>query len=217
MEEWIKDGIVEPGSSEFASAVVVTKRKDGTPRVCIDYRRINQVIEKDKYPIPLIEDQIYALKDSKVFSTFDLRNGFFHVGVEQESRKYTSFVTQEGQFICLKAPFGLCNSLPVFQRFINYIFRPLVNRGIVLVYFDDIVVLAKDLEEALENLRITLELASHYGLEIIKKKCQILKEKIEYLGQVVTEGKIYPSPDKVLAVVNFPVPRSVKDVQSFLG
>lgn len=131
VDEWIKDGVVEPSSSEFASPVVVTKKKDGTPRVCIDYRRINRVIERDKYPIPLIEDQIDALKDSRIFSTLDLRNGFFHVSVNEESRKYTSFVTHKGQFVFLRTPFGLCISPSIFQRFINCVFRPLDNKGIV--------------------------------------------------------------------------------------
>ena len=160
VDEWVKSGIVQPYSSKFASTVVVTKIKDGTPRVCIDYRRINQVIVNNKYPIPLIEDQIDTLKCSKIFNTLDLRNGFVHVSVDQESCKFTSFVTHEGQYVFLKAPFRLCNLPSVFQRFINYIFRSLVNQGIVLFYFDDIVILAKDVEEALGNLRITLKDAS---------------------------------------------------------
>lgn len=122
VQKWIEDGIVEPCSSEYASPVVVVKKKDGSPRVCIDYRPLNRIIERDRHPLPLIEDQIDKLKDARIFSTIDLKNGFFHVDMDKESRKYTAFVTHEGQYQFLKAPFGLSNSPPVFQRFINYIF-----------------------------------------------------------------------------------------------
>lgn len=132
VNDWMNEGIVEPCSSEYASPVVVVKKKDGSPRLCVDYRRLNKEIVKDKYPLPLIEEQIDKLAEARVFSTIDLRNGFFHVDVEERSRKYTAFVTQRGQYQFLKVPFGLCNSPPVFQRFINHIFRPLINEGILL-------------------------------------------------------------------------------------
>lgn len=217
VEVWEEAKIIKAINCGYASPIVLTKKKDGTYRVCVDYRRINKVIIKDKYPIPLIEDLIDALKESKIFSTLDLKNGFFHVSVSEESQKYTSFVTHKGQYAFLKAPFGLCVSPAVFQRFINCIFRPLINKGIVCVYFDDIILLAKTDQEAIENLKTVLTVASDYGLEINKKKCHLLKKRIEYLGQVIEDGKIYPSPGKILAVTNFPKPKSIKDVQSFIG
>lgn len=132
------------------------------------------MIEKDKYPLPLIEDLIDKLRNVTMYSTIDLKNGFFHVDVEPESRKYTAFVTHNGQFHFLKAPFGLCNSPPVFQRFINQIFRPLVKEGIVLVYLDDVIILATSEREAIERLELVLQLASDYGLSLNKKKCQFM-------------------------------------------
>lgn len=93
MNEWLSAGIVEPCSSEYASPVVVVKKKDGSPRLCVDYRKLNKIMVKDKYPLPIIEDQIDRLAEARVFSTINLRNGFFHVDVDVKSRKYTAFVT----------------------------------------------------------------------------------------------------------------------------
>lgn len=217
IEEWIKEGIVEPCSSEYASPVVVVRKKDGSPRVCIDYRPLNRIIERDRHPLPLIEDQIDKLKDARVFSTLDLKNGFFHVEVDEESRKYTAFVTHEGQYQFLRAPFGLSNSPPVFQRYINQIFRPLVNTGIMTLYLDDVIILATDFEQAINRLEAVLVVASEYGLELNIKKCKFMRTRIEFLGQIIKSGTVFPSPEKVQAVMRFPELTTIKQVQSFLG
>jgi len=135
------------------------------------------VMVKDKYPLPIIEDQIDRLAEARMFSTIDLRNGFFHVNVEMKSRKYTAFVTHQGQYQFLKVPFGLCNSPPVFQRFINHVFRPLVNDGILLIYMDDLIIVAPT--EGIKRLRRVLQVANDYGLDINKSKCQLLQYRIE--------------------------------------
>lgn len=217
VNDWIDEGIVEPCSSEYASPVVVVKKKDGSPRLCVDYRKINRVMVKDKYPLPNIEEQLDRLAETRIFSTIDLRNGFFHVDVDVHSRKYTAFVTNQGQYWFLKVPFGLCNSPSVFQRFINHIFRPLVNDGILLIYLDDLIIIAPNVEEGINRLQRVLQVASNYGLDINKNKCQLLQSRIEYLGHIIENGKIHPSPNKIQAVLNFPEPHVLKDVQSFLG
>jgi len=215
VEQWIKEGIVEPCSSEYSSQVVVVRKKDGTPRVCIDYRAINRMIIKDCYPL-LIEDILDRLQDSCVFSSLDLKNGFFHVPANENSRKYTAFVTHSGQYQFLKVPFGLCNSPAVFQRFINEIFSNMTVKGIALPYIDDLVIPANNVEEAIV-LKMVLKRAEEYGLEINKKKCQLLKRCIEFLGHIIEDGKIYLSPEKTKAVLKFPEPKTIKQVQSFLG
>ncbi|GBM06208.1 Retrovirus-related Pol polyprotein from transposon 297, partial [Araneus ventricosus] len=215
--EWLEQGIVEPCSSEYSSPVVIVRKKDGTPRVCIDYRRLNKVVVKDRFPLPLIEDILDRLQGSRVFSTIDLKNAFFHVDVNKDSRKYTSFVTHEGQYQFLKVPFGLCNSPAVFQRYINTIFRPLINDGIVLPYLDDIIILSSSFEEGIERVERVLSIASEYGLEINFNKSHFLKKRIEFLGHVVEDGKIFPSTLKTKAVLNFPEPANLKQIHSFLG
>lgn len=157
------------------------------------------------------------LQRAKIFSTIDLKNGFFHTQIEKESIKYIAFVVPNGHYEFLRVPFGLCNSPPVFQRFINYIFRELIALGIILIYIDDLVILASTLTEAFENLKKVLSVACEYGLNINWKKCAFLQDKIEYLGHIVKDGGIQPSPEKIQAVKNYKKPTCAKDVQSFLG
>ncbi|GFX57451.1 retrovirus-related Pol polyprotein from transposon 412 [Trichonephila clavipes] len=172
VDEWVKNGIVEPCSSPYASQVVVVKKKDGKSRVCIDYRRLNRKLIKDNYPLPLIDDILDCLQNAKIFTTLDLKNGFFHVAVNERSRKYTSVFTHNGQYQFRRMPFGLSTCPSTFMRNINAIFRHLISKSIVLSYMDDVVIPAANESQALEYLKIVLQVACDYGLEINFEKCQ---------------------------------------------
>ncbi|GFX96525.1 retrovirus-related Pol polyprotein from transposon 17.6 [Trichonephila clavipes] len=217
IEEWLNEGIIRPSSSEYASPIVMVKKKDGSSRMCIDYRKLNQKLMKDKFALPLIEDVLDTLQEAKVYSTLDLRNGFFHVDVDEDCRKYTSFIVPDGQFEFNKVPFGLSTSPGVFQRYVSSIFRDLTWKGIVISYLDDLVIPAKNEQEGLEKLKIIFEVAKKCGLEIKFKKCQFLKKKIEFLGHIVESETIKPSPTNTLAVRKFPEPTTIKQVQGLLG
>lgn len=145
---------------------------------------LNKKIIKDRYPLPLIEDQLDQLQDAKVFSIIDLKNGFFHVRMDEASIRYTSFIVPDGQYEFLRVPFGLCNSPSVFQRFINAIFRDLVKQKIVLVYMDDLIVLSANEDDGLKNLEIVLDTASQAGLTINWKKCCFLRRTVESLDML---------------------------------
>lgn len=212
VKKWIDDGIVIPYTSDYASPVVVVKKKNGSPRVCIDYRSINKKMIKDRYPVLLIEDKLDDLQKTKVFSTLDLKNGFFHVKVNEDSQKYLSFVTHSGQYTFLRAPFGCSNSPRVFQRYINDVFRELISKDIVRLYMDDIVVLSENYDGAIEHLKLVLNYACKAGLEINWSKCQLLQTKIEYLVHVIEIGTVKPSVDRSRAVQNFRVPKNIKKV-----
>ncbi|GFX68870.1 retrovirus-related Pol polyprotein from transposon 297 [Trichonephila clavipes] len=125
----------------------MVKKKDGSSRMCIDYRKLNQKLVKDKFPLPIIEDVLDTLQEAKVYSTLDLCNGFFHVDVDEDCRKYTSFIVPDGQFEFNKVPFGLSTSPGVFQRYVSSIFRDLTRKGIVISYLDDLVIPAKNEQE----------------------------------------------------------------------
>ncbi|GFV46718.1 hypothetical protein TNCV_1881771 [Trichonephila clavipes] len=174
VDEWVKNGIVEPCSSPYASQVVVVKKKDGKSRVCIDYRRLNRKLIKDNYPLPLIDDILDCLQNAKIFTTLDLKNGFFHVAVNERSSKFTRFVTHNGQYQFRRMPFGLSTCPSNFMRYINAIFRHLISKSIVLPYMDDVVIPAANESEALEYLKIVLQ-------DLVSKDFYIprLKDKVE--------------------------------------
>ncbi|XP_037929192.1 uncharacterized protein LOC119663653 [Teleopsis dalmanni] len=217
VEQWLKSGVIERSESEFSSPVVLIKKRDGTPRLCIDFRRINKVLVKDRFPLPLIEDQLDRLQSGKVFSTIDLKNGFFHVPVAELCRKYTSFVTHNGQYQFCRVPFGLSNSPGVFQRHINAIFRELTNEGIALPYVDDIIIPAANEEQAVQNLKVVLQRCADFGLELNFKKCKFLMRKVEFLGHTIQDQKISPSEVKVEALRKYKLPQTLKQLESFLG
>ncbi|KAL0881567.1 hypothetical protein ABMA27_001398 [Loxostege sticticalis] len=219
IDEWLAKGVIRPSYSDYASPLVLVKKKDGSTRVCVDYRKINQKMIKDEYPLPVIEDHIDKLSKVAVFSTLDLKNAFFHLPIEEESIKYTSFVTSdpEGQWEFLRAPFGLSICPKFFTRFINMIFSDLIKRGILLIFIDDLIILSKDKSEGISRLQEVLKVASEYGLEINWKKCQILQTSVEYLGHIISKGTVKPSTEKIKAVKTYPVPRSLKEVHSFIG
>lgn len=146
--------------------------------------------------MPLIDEQIDALSGHEVFSVIDLKNGFFHVPMATESVKYTSFVTPQGQYEFLRTPFGLSVSPTSFLRFVHKVFRELVTKGVVVTYMDDVIIPAKDYEEALTKLSQVLEVAAENGLNMNWKKCKFLQEEVEFLGHIVTKGRIKRHPIK---------------------
>ncbi|GFX48111.1 retrovirus-related Pol polyprotein from transposon 297 [Trichonephila clavipes] len=180
IDEWLEQGIIRESCSDFSSPVVVCKKKDGTMRLCIDYRKLNKKLVKDRYPLPIIEEVLDKLGNGKIFTTLDLKNVFFHVDVDEASRKYTAFVTETGQYEFLKVPFGLSISSNYFQRYINYVFRELLRDGTLNIYLDDIIIPATDEKEACKKLARVLETASRYGIELNLKKCQFLQGKINF-------------------------------------
>lgn len=217
VEEWLTKGIVRPSTSDFASRVVVVKKKDGSNRVCVDYRKQNSMILKDGFPIPLMDEVLQKLQGATCFSVMDLENGFFHVPIEEASKKYTAFVTKKGLYEFNRAPFGLCNSPAVFVRFVSYVFLSLVNEGVLETYMDDLIVYAKTEEECFLKTKRVLMMAAAHGLAVKWKKCKFLQSSVCFLGHFVKDGKISPSPEKINAVTKFSVPKNVKAVQAFLG
>lgn len=215
--KWLDKGIIKPSKSDFAAPVVLADKKDGSRRLCIDYRRLNKKVIKERFPLPIIEDQIDKLKEAKTFTSLDLKNGFLHVKVHKDSQKYTSFVTPQGQYEFQRMPFGLCTAPSVFQRFINDIFSDLITDGTLLVYLDDLIIPSITEEEGISKLEKVLKRGEEFGLEFNWKKCHFLKKEIQYLGYIICDNEVRPSPEKIKAVANFKKPNNVKAVQSFLG
>lgn len=217
VQDWMVEGIIRNSVSEYASPVVLVSKKDGKHRLCCDYRQLNLKIVRDNFPTALIDDVLHKLQKGNVFTTLDLCNGFFHVPVSKESRKFTSFVTQSGQYEFNFVPFGISNSPAVFMRYIFAVLRPLIEDGTLILYMDDLIIPSIDEKEGLEKLQRVLSLARISGLKIKWAKCQFLMRKVQFLGYIIENSTIKPSKEKTLAVENFPVPGNRKMLQRYLG
>lgn len=217
IQVWLESDVIQPSYSDYAANVLFVPKKDNTKRLCIDYRKLNLKIFKDKFPIPNMEDALDTLQKGNIFTTLDMENGFFHVKINERSRKYTAFSTPDGHYEFKRVPFGLCNSPSIFCRFVNVIFKDLINKKIIITYMDDIMIIARNYHEAMERLRIVLRRAEEYNLKIKWKKCTFLQNSIEFLGQEIRDGFIRSSENKTKDVFKYPPPTNVKQIERFLG
>lgn len=208
--------IIEKSDSMYSSPIVLVKNKDRS-RMCVDYRDLNKITERDNYPLPLIDDQIDCLRDKKYFSRLDLKDAFHHVVIEQESVKYTSFVTPVGQFQYRKMPFGLKNSPSMFMRFVNTAFKRLLEERKVVIYVDDILVATETVEENINILKEVYDVLVQNVLELKIQKCSFVKTEITYLGYDVSENGIKPCKENINSILSFPLPTNYKMLHSFIG
>lgn len=213
----LKEDIIRPSDSPYASPIVLVHKKNGELRLCVDYRELNKITIKDNFPTPLIDDHLDRLRDKQYFTCLDLRNGFHHVRVAEPSIKLTAFITPLGQFEYLRMPFGLTNAPRVFQRFIYGIFSDLIHQDKILLYIDDILIATKEIDEHLEILKEVLSRAAQYHLDFRFDKCLILLQKINYLGYTIDKNGICPNAENVDAIIKYPLPRNVHEVHRFVG
>lgn len=217
IEDLLNKNIIRKSTSEYSSPIVLVSRKPSGLRMCVDYRELNKITTRDNFPLPLIDDQIDKLRDKYYFTHLDLKDAFHHVTISAESVKYTSFVTHSGQYEYLKAPFGLKNCPANFSRYINLIFRDLIDQGKVSIYIDDILIATDTLEENIKILGDVFKLLVENKLELKLSKCSFFKNEIQFLGYVISKNGVKPCQTNIEAVSKFPIPRNFKDVQSFLG
>lgn len=188
-------GILRASNSSCSSPVVLVRQKNGEYRLCIDYRALNKITVKYPYPLPRMEDQIDQLGKKKWFTSLDLKDGFHHMWLDEETIPLTSFVTCEGQYEFLKLPFGTVNGPAHFARYIFLIFQSLIEEGKLLVYLDDLLIATVDLKEHFEILKQVIDIMKIRGLELNFQKCQFLKKEIEYLGYLIDGNGIRPSKE----------------------
>ena len=208
-------GMVVDSKSPWCSPVRTVRKKDGTVRLCIDYRKLNAVTIKDAYPVPVIEEIFPKLANAKIFSTIDLKNGYYQVKIEPSSCKYTAFATSFGFYEFKVLPMGLTNAVATFQRLMNKVLKEYIDKFCV-VYLDDIIVYSANEQEHLEHLRIIAECLRQHNLKISMKKCKFF-QKIEYLSHIIEDGMLKPNPAKIAALTEVRPPTNVKEIQSFLG
>ena len=210
-----KDGIIERSASEWAAPIVLVKKKDGTIRMCVDYRRLNSLSHVDAYPMPRVDDLIDRLGDAKYISTFDLSRGYWQVPVRESDQPKTAFTTPYGLFQFRVMPFGLQGAPATFQRMMDIL---LADAGeFAAAYLDDVVIHSANWDDHLRHVREVLQRLERAGLTIKPKKCQFAMSQCTYLGHVVGNGEVRPEMSKVRAVESFPTPKTKKQVRAFLG
>ncbi|KAL0811097.1 hypothetical protein ABMA28_010365 [Loxostege sticticalis] len=221
VREIIKDlldkGIIRESESEFSSPILLVKKKDGSDRMCVDFRALNANTVKDRYPLPLIDDHIDRLGKAKFFTSLDMATGFHQIPMDSDSVHCTGFVTPEGHYEYLKMPYGLANAPVVYQRIISDTLRPFIESGRALVYVDDVLIPSQTKSEGLQTLREVLQTLSTAGFSINLKKCCFLATEVEYLGRIISNGQVRPSAHKIDALVKARIPTNVKEVRQFLG
>lgn len=216
IEELIQGGIIRDSGSAYASPALLVNKKDGEKRLCIDYRALNRITVKDKYPMPRIEDLIDRLKGYTYFTSLDLKCGYYQIKMEDASIHKTAFTTEDGHYEFLRLPFGLVNAPSYFQQMINKILGNL-RFDRVISYLDDLLLLGATIDENIELLEIVLKKFREHGLTLNLKKCHFLKTEIEFLGYKISKDSIKPSDNKIEAVKKFPTPKTVHQVRQFLG
>ena len=214
--EMLELGVIEPANGPWSSPVVLVKKKDGSVRFCVDYRRLNDVTVKDVYPLPRIDDVLDRLGGAKFFTTLDLYKGYWQVPMAEADRSKTAFVTPDGLFQFKRMSFGLCNAPASFQRMMDTILGPLKWK-ICLVYMDDILIYSESFTEHLERLALVLQAVQRAGLLLQIRKCLFASDRTKYLGHVISGEGIAPDPAKVESIVKFPAPRNLKELRRFLG
>ena len=216
LQELLDKGFIRPSVSPWGAPVLFVKKKDGTLRMCIDYRQINKVTVKNKYPLPRIEDLFDQLRGASVFSKIDLRSGYYQLRVKEVDVPKTAFRTRYGHFEFLVMPFGLTNAPAAFMNLMNRVFRPYLDQFVV-VFIDDILVYSKDAQEHENHLRIVLQTLRKNQLFAKLSKCDFWLKEVSFLGHIVSAEGIRVDPVKIEAIVNWKLPRNVTEVRSFLG
>lgn len=213
-----RQGIIEPSTSPWSSQIVMVKKKDpGQWRFCLDYRLVNSLTIKDSYPLPRIDDSLNALRDSTWYTVADLQSGFFQCAIDPIDREKTAFsLPGEGLWQFRVLPMGMANSPATFERLMERVMAGL-DHSILLIYLDDLIIHGKTFSDHMDHLEAVLLRLIKAGLKISPKKCQLLQLMVKFLGHIVSGNGLSPCPDKISAVMDWPCPRTVTQIRSFLG
>ncbi|XP_076237485.1 uncharacterized protein LOC143181127 [Calliopsis andreniformis] len=214
--ELLDNDIIRESRSPFTSPIILVKKKNGEDRMCVDYRALNRITKKDRFPLPLIDDQLDCLGGAKYFTTLDMASGFYQIPIAECSIEKTAFVTPDGHYEFKRMPFGLSNAPAVFQRSINAALKNLRNKT-CLIYVDDILIPSMTIEEGFKRLEGVLIALDEAGFSLNLKKCSFFKTQIEYLGREISSDGIRPGTGKVNALLEAPAPTNVKQVRQIMG
>ena len=208
-------GIVVPSDSPWTSPIVPVKKKDGSIRLCIDYRKLNEVTEEDRYQMPRVDDLIERIGSALFITTIDLTKGYYQVPLAKPDQKKTAFISPQGKFEFTRMPFGLKGAPTTFQRIMDSILSK--HFKYASAYLDDIVIFSHSWTQHLDHIRKVFKTLEEAGLKAKPSKCHFAMHECSYLGHTVGRGAIRPEQVKIDAVKNFQKPRTKKNIQAFLG
>ena len=208
--------IIEPSSSPWSSPVVPVRKKDGSIRMCIDYRKLNGVTVPDKFPMPNLADSIFGLKGTKYFTCLDLVRGYYQIPMDKDSKPYTAFSTVRNHWQFKRLSFGMRNAPSAFQRQIQAVLSTFPSNKVV-AYIDDILIMGSSFEEHLSLVSKVLATLMKYNIKIKPSKCEWFRSEVQYLGHMVSTTGIKKTAEYVKKISNFPRPRTVGELREFLG
>jgi hypothetical protein len=212
----LQSGLITPSSSPFASPVLLVQKKDGSWRFCVDYRRLNNITVKNKFPMPLIDEILDELQGARYFSRLDFRSGFHQVRMNPADEHKTTFKTHHGHYQFKVMFFGLTNAPATFQCTMNSILEPYLRKS-VIVFMDDILVYSNSLEDHVQHLREVLTLLRSHKFFVKLSKCAFAQEELEYLGHIILGAGVATDPRKIQAMLDWPAPLYVTKLRGFLG
>lgn len=216
ISQLLETRVIRESSSPYASPIVLVKKKDGSLRLCVDYRQLNSKTRKDAFPLPRIEESLDALCGARWFSTLDLASGYNQVPVTEKDKGKTAFCTPFGLFEWNRMPFGLCNAPSTFQRLMERMFGAQHCQSLLL-YLDDVVVFSSTVAEQVQRLDAVLARLGQEGLKVKLEKCSFFQPKVSYLGHVISGEGVSTDPHKIEAVANWQRPNHPSELRSFLG
>ena len=214
----LESGIAQPSTSAWASPLLAVQKKDGSWRICVDYRKVNKLIKMDAYPIPLIAEIIDCLGKAKYFSTLDLKSGYYQMELDEGSREISAFVCKMGLFEMCRTPMGLANSVSSFVRLMEEVFRDMLYKDVV-IYLDDILIFSRTLQEHIEKVERVLGRLKlvNMKLKLKRSKCDFFKEEVTFLGHTISKDGVRPDERKIEVVKNYPEPTDKHELKSWLG
>ncbi|KAI5738823.1 hypothetical protein M8J77_011604 [Diaphorina citri] len=216
VNELLEGKVIRPSRSPYASPAFPVPKKTGGYRLCVDYRALNANTISEKFPLPLVQDQIARLANGKFYSSLDMASGYHQIPVHPDSIEKTSFITYHGTWEYLAVPFGLKNSGSVFQRAVLEALGDLAHEYVV-VFIDDILIVSESPDQALERLDTVLRLLTNAGFSLNLSKCSFVVKRISYLGYEIDDGQVRPNPKKIESLTKLPPPKTLRSLRQFLG